>query len=189
MASPTRQPTTSIVEAYNLACAFIDLDGLATDDELWALIQAFSPRLDIPLLKATPSDVRHAGLTTGTSAFLSTPSTMFEILHGLDARDGTAHARTYYELAVAIGHVVASIDTHTSSTELLGIERYRGMLLAGAAEPSHRPTPTTSAPRDRTRAASRADWSRPARSTSCWPSSTRSSGCRRSRTRSSSSRT
>jgi Cdc6-like AAA superfamily ATPase len=119
-----------IVEAYNLSCGFIDLDGLATDDELWALIRAFSARLDIPLLKATPSDVRHAGLTTGRSAFLAAPSTLFEILLGLDERDGTSHARTYYDRAVAIGHVVASIDAHTSHTELMGIERFRGMLLA-----------------------------------------------------------
>ena len=126
---PDKVDEDVIVEAYNLACAFIDLDGLATDDELWALIRTFSPRLDIPLLKATPADVRNAGLTTGTSAFLNVPSTMFEILHGLDRRDGTSHARGYYELAVAIGHTVASLDTHTSHTELLGIERYRGMLL------------------------------------------------------------
>jgi Cdc6-like AAA superfamily ATPase len=123
------------VEAYNLACAFIDLDGLATDDELWALIRAFSPRLDIPLLRATPSDVRRDGLTTGASAFLSVPSTMFEILRGLDERDGTAYAPIYYDLAVAIGHMVASIDSHTSSTELLGIERFRGMLLAELRRP------------------------------------------------------
>lgn len=117
------------VEAYNLACAFVDLDGLATDDELWALIRTFSPRLDIPLLRATPSDVRHAGLTIGAKRFLDRPSTMFEILHGLDQREGTDHARRYAELAVAIGHTVASLDLHTSRTELLGIERYRGMLL------------------------------------------------------------
>ena len=123
---PDKAADDVVVEAYNLACAFIDLDGLATDDELWALIQTFSPRLDIPLLKATPADVRHAGLTTGTSAFLNVPSTLFEILRGLDQRDKTTYAHTYYDLAVAIGHVVASIDSHTSHTELLGIERFRG---------------------------------------------------------------
>jgi SpoVK/Ycf46/Vps4 family AAA+-type ATPase len=55
---------------------------------------------------------------------------MFEILRGVDARDGTDHARSYYEHAVAIGHTIASLDAHTSRTELRGIERYRGMLLA-----------------------------------------------------------
>jgi Cdc6-like AAA superfamily ATPase len=130
------------IEAYNLSCAFIDLDGLATDDELWALIRTFSPRLDIPLLEATPADVRHAGLTTGTSSFLHTPSTMFETLREVDARGGTSWARTYYDRAVAIGHVIASIDSHTSHTELRGIERFRGMLLAelqAAPAPSSTP--------------------------------------------------
>lgn len=140
------------VEAYNLSCGFIDLDGLATDDELWALIRAFSARLDIPLLKARPADVRHAGLTTGRSAFLASPSTLFEILLGLDRRDGTTHARTYYDHAVAIGHVVASIDAHTSHTELFGIERFRGMLLAQLDAPrpatakGDEPSPDTTSP-------------------------------------------
>jgi Cdc6-like AAA superfamily ATPase len=118
-----------VVEAYNLVCAFIDADGLATDGELWALIDTFAPLLDIPLLKATPADVRHAGLTAGTRAFLEAPSTMFEILAGVDARDGTVHAARYQQLAVTIGHTVASIDLHTSHTELRAIERYRAMLL------------------------------------------------------------
>src|SRR5207344_803764 len=136
-----------VVEAYNLACAYIDLDGLATDDELWALIQTFSPRIDIPLLKATPADVRHAGLTTGTSAFLNVPSTLFEILRGLDQRDKTTYAHTYYDLAVAIGHVVASIDSHTSHTELLGIERFRVMLLSELqAAPILQPATQATAP-------------------------------------------
>ncbi len=144
---PEKAGNDVVVEAYNLTRAFIDLDGLATDDELWALIQTFSPRLDIPLLKATPADVRHAGLTTGSSAFLNAPSTLFEILRGLDARDHTTHAHTYYDLAVAIGHVIASIDTHTSHTELLGIERFRGMLLAQLqVAPSPAPTPVLPTP-------------------------------------------
>lgn len=130
-----------VVEAYNLACGFIDLDGLATDDELWSLIGAFAARLDIPLLKATPADVRHAGLTAGRSEYLASPSTLFEILAGLDERDGTAHARTYYDRAVAIGHVVASIDAHPSNTELIGIERFRGMLLARLDTPTRSKAP------------------------------------------------
>jgi hypothetical protein len=118
-----------VVEAYNLACAFVDVDGLATDAELWALIDSFAGRLDLPLLRATPSDVRHAGLTAGSSLFLERPSTMFEILVALDSRDGSGHARRYLELAVGIGHTIASIDLHTSHTELMAIERYRGRLL------------------------------------------------------------
>jgi hypothetical protein len=128
-ATPGRAHHDVVLEAYNLTCAFIDLDGLATDDELWALIDTFSPRLDTPLLRAEPSDVRHAGLTAGTSSFLTTTSIMFDILCGVDARDSSRHATRYCERAIAIAHTVASLDLHTSHTELVGIERYRGMLL------------------------------------------------------------
>lgn len=144
---PDKAADDVVVEAYNLACAFIDLDGLATDDELWVLIRTFSPRLDIPLLEATPADVRRAGLTIGTSAFLTVPSTMFEILRGLDDRDGTSFAHQYYDLAVAIGYVIASIDTHTSQTELAGIEHFRGLLLAELRRPrSPLPDPASDGP-------------------------------------------
>ena len=32
------------VEAYNLTCAFVDADGLHTDDELWARVKGFRDR-------------------------------------------------------------------------------------------------------------------------------------------------
>lgn len=139
--------TDVTVEAYNLACAFIDADGLATDDELWALIGAFAPMLDTQLARATPKDVREAGLTLGRSRWLEQPSTMFEILLGIDRREGTRHARRYYDGAMRIAHTVAALDLHNSRTELLTIERYRGMLL-DALQRSAVPPPPPAA-RDR----------------------------------------
>jgi Cdc6-like AAA superfamily ATPase len=129
------------VEAYQLACAFIDADGLATDDELWALIAAFAPVLDTQLERATPTDVRRAGLTFGRARWLEQPSDLFEILLGVDRRDGTHFARAYYEQAVRMAHTVASLDLHHSRTELLAIERYRGRLLE-AIHTAHAPPPT-----------------------------------------------
>lgn len=134
------------LEAYNLCRAFIDADGLATDDELWALIQAFSPRLDTQLLRATPADVREAGLTAGARAFLDEPSTMFEILLGVDAREGSAHARAYYERAIALAHTVASLDLHPSRAELVAIEGFRGMLLDAIARSRPAPQPAATGP-------------------------------------------
>ncbi len=179
-----------VVEAYNLTCAFIDADGLATDDELWSLIRTFSPLLDTQLLRATPADVRLAGLTTGAATFVEQPSTMFEILRGLDRRDGTDHASTYARLAVDLAHVVASLDLHNSRTELLVIERFRGMLCDALTAPDTTATPTETAPgptptdaRSAPEAATATDQApelpRPDRSTSCWPSSTTSSGSTR----------
>jgi Cdc6-like AAA superfamily ATPase len=132
------------VEAYNLACAFIDADGLATDDELWALIAAFAPVLDTQLERATPSDVRKAGLTTGKARWLEQPSDLFEILLGVDRRDGTRFARAYYEQAVRMAHTIASLDLHHSRTELLAIEGYRGRLL-DAMEAAYAPAPPAEA--------------------------------------------
>lgn len=138
---PGRARADVTLEAYNLARAFIDADGLATDDELWALLATFSPELDIPLVGATPADVRQAGLVAGARSFLWQPSVMFEILRGLDQRDGTDHATRYIERAVAIGHTVASIDLPTSRSELLAIEDFRDLLTA-AVTPVSAPPPT-----------------------------------------------
>ena len=53
------------LEAYNIAAAFIDVDGLHTDEELWAFVTTFAPRFDTMLGYATPTDVRKAGLVSG----------------------------------------------------------------------------------------------------------------------------
>lgn len=120
-------------EAFNLAAGFIDSDGLETDDELWAFIAAFGPRYGGNLVRATPQDLRKAGVVTGKAAHLAHTSTLFDILVGADARHRTRHAVTYYERAMEIAHVVASLDAHVSRTELLAIERYRTVLLEAMA--------------------------------------------------------
>ena len=47
-----------IVEAFALACGFLNADGRQTDDELWELIAAFGPHLDTELGGAAPGEVR-----------------------------------------------------------------------------------------------------------------------------------
>ncbi len=141
------------LEAFNLTAAFVDSDGLHTDDELWAMINAFAGRLDTELYKATPQDVRKAGLIAGKRDYLTGASVLFDILVGADRRNGTKHARVYYDRALAIAFTVASIDAHTSETELNAIERFRGMLLdAMAASPGPgapgSPTAATAQPTD-----------------------------------------
>ncbi|MBI2703831.1 MAG: AAA family ATPase [Actinobacteria bacterium] len=117
-------------EAFNLATAFIDADGLATDEELASLLQTFAPLIDTTFATTTPSQARQLGMTVKKRAFLSKPSSMFEIFLELDRRAGTTYSTSYYEYALAIGHMVASLDSLTSRTELLAIEDFRGMLLA-----------------------------------------------------------
>ncbi len=122
---PTRLRADVQVEAYNLTCAFIDADGLHTDDELWALIGAFGHRLPSDLGRATPAQVRAAGLVVGRRAHLDRPSTLLEVLAGADARDGGARAERLARHGAQIGHAVAALDLLPSRTELAAVETFR----------------------------------------------------------------
>jgi hypothetical protein len=121
--------TDATTEAFNLTCAFIDADGLHTDDELWALIGAFGPLLDTQLGRATPADVRKAGLIVGTRTTLTKVSPLFDTLVHADGRDGSRHAHAYYRSALEIGFAIAAVDAHTSSTELTAIGGFQQRLL------------------------------------------------------------
>ncbi|HET6832997.1 MAG TPA: AAA family ATPase [Acidimicrobiales bacterium] len=117
-----------VVDAYNLACGFIDSDGLHTDDELWALIRAFGQRVKTDLARATPRALRDAGLVAGRRSYLEQPSTLLDILVRSDARDGGGRAGTYARRAAQIGHAIASLDLLPSRTELDAVERFRAMV-------------------------------------------------------------
>jgi AAA lid domain/ATPase family associated with various cellular activities (AAA) len=141
------------VEAYNLACAFIDADGLHTDDELWALIATFGHRLPSDLAKATPTDVRNAGLLVGRRAHLGRTSALLDLLAGADARDGGDRAERLARLGAHIGHAVAALDLVPTRTELAAVEVYRSTVRRTAdeqrrqaPEPPPQPAPGTSAP-------------------------------------------
>ena len=122
------------VEAYNLAAAFIDADGLHTDEELGAFILAFGPRFEGSLLHASATDVRATRLLSRRHEFLLQPSELFEVLLAADRRDGTALAALYYDRALAIGFCVASLDQLATPIELAAIEAFRGRLLDRMAE-------------------------------------------------------
>src|ERR687897_1153091 len=117
-----------VVDAYNLACGFIDADGLHTDDELSALIRAFGHRMTTDMSRATPRALRDAGLVAGRRSYLERPSTLLDLLVRADARDGGARAGTYARRAAQIGHAIASLDLLPSRTELDAVERFRGMV-------------------------------------------------------------
>lgn len=122
------------VEAYNLAAAFIDCDGLHTDHELWAFISTFGPRFGGSLASAGPADVRSARLVTGRKTFLDEPSALLEVLLAADGRDGSDLASVYYDRALAIAFAIASIDQLASPVELATIESFRGRILDRISE-------------------------------------------------------
>ena len=143
---PRALERSTVTEAFNLSCGFIDADGLATDDELWALIGAFGRRMGPDFARATPDDLRADGTTTGKAHWLASTSDLFEILLGVDRRNHTDLATTYYEHALAVAHMVASLDTHTGRNELLAIDAYRALLLSAIKGPPRRPRSATAEP-------------------------------------------
>ncbi len=117
------------VEAFNLATACIDADGRQTDDELWALVAAFSRHELLPAA-ATPDDLRLAGLVAGRRSWLRQPSELFRTLVDVDRARNTVLARTYYDEAMALAHMVASLDRFPSADELSAIVAFQRLLLA-----------------------------------------------------------
>ncbi|MEZ5266058.1 MAG: AAA family ATPase [Acidimicrobiales bacterium] len=144
------------LEAFALSAAVLDADSRHADDELWALITTFAPRMDTQLSGATPATLREAGLVSGRAAWLAEPSALFETLLAFDRRNGTRHARSYVHRAFRLGLAAAAIDFVTSESELAAVERLRGRLLEalntavnpppGGATPGVGPGSTASGP-------------------------------------------
>jgi Cdc6-like AAA superfamily ATPase len=134
------------LEAFNLVCGLVGIDGRVSDDELWEVLGAFGPLLETRLAGATPDALRESRLIEAQEEFAASPSALFEVLLAADARGTTTHARRYYDAAIEIAFAVAAIDLHTSDRELEAIERFRGMLLAAIAamESKRTATPATS---------------------------------------------
>ena len=117
------------VEAYRIACAFIDSDGRHSDDELWPLIGVFGGRFDTQLAGATPAKVRETDLLRGARRWLDRPSDLFEILLGADRLDGGERALGYYRDAMAIAHTVVDLDIICTEGELAALDAFRNRLL------------------------------------------------------------
>ncbi len=119
------------VEAFHLCTAMIDADERHTTDELDALIDAFGHRLpDTQLIMATPDDLRGSSIVADRRHWLDQDSDLFAILVDADRRNRTHLAERYYDRALDIAHVVASLDAVTATAELRAISALRSRLLA-----------------------------------------------------------
>lgn len=137
-----------IAEAYEVVGAMIDADGAHSDEELWALIGAFSGLMDTHIHHATPADLRATGLVAGKRAFVDKPSLLFDTLLACDKVRQTNYAWTYYVHALRLAHHVVALDSITKHAELEAIERFRRTLLSAITAaglprgPRDRPAPT-----------------------------------------------
>jgi phage tail protein X len=138
------------VDAFDLCTAFVDVDGLYADAELWGLIATFGPRMRSMLGLAGPVDVRRAGLLTGRSRWLEQPSSLFEILRADDQRTGGRTAWHYYERAMAVVHALVDLnndDDQSNPVLIRAVDHFRAMLVdaisgrGATAAPSAGPSP------------------------------------------------
>ena len=180
------------VEAYNLAAAFIDGDGLHTDHELWAFIATFGPRfggtLDGP---PPPTCGRPAWWPAGV-----VPRPAVRAVRGAPRRRRARRHRPGQPVLRPLPrHRRSPSPASTSMTAAGRAGRHRG-LPRTAARPDHRDaagvrparaahdaaTGTAEpgdAPSGDGQPTEDAELPRPGRSTSCWPSWTSSSASTR----------
>ena len=118
----------AVREAANLVGALIDADGRFTDAELDAWLDDVGPLLDPPVF-VTPDRLREGDLLRGRRAWLSTPSTLYDLLVKADARDGDRRSHRYYARALELAHAAAAVDLVPSPTELEAVDAYRSLLL------------------------------------------------------------
>ena len=113
----------------------------------WALVTAFGPRMGTDIARATPADLRSAGLLTGRRTYLDEPSALLGVLVDADGRDGGGRALRYARLGAQVGHTVAAIDLVPSRTELAAIDRFRATVReAVAAGTARHATPPHAGP-------------------------------------------
>ena len=117
------------LEAFNLAAAFIDADGLHTDEELRVFHAVFAPRFDSLIPLASPGDLRRQAVVEGKRDWLVRPSELFGVLTADDKRGASSNAYRYFELAMDIAHAVCALDAHPSRAELEKVEAFRALLL------------------------------------------------------------
>jgi hypothetical protein len=117
-----------VIEAANLVAAFVDADGRHTTAELDSWVGAIGTRLTPPMI-VTSGQLRRDGTFGGRVEWLSTPSTMFDLLVRADAKDSRRRANSYYTLAMALAHATAALDFMPSPNEIAAIDRFRTLLL------------------------------------------------------------
>jgi hypothetical protein len=117
-----------VVEAADLVAGVLDADGRFTDGELAGYLEALGPLLDPPLLISSAA-LRDTRILSGKATVLAAPSTLFDLLVRADAHAGSTRSHRYYEQALRLCHVAASLDLVPSPDEIRAIDVFRDVLL------------------------------------------------------------
>lgn len=130
------------MECRRLAAAFASADGRLGDRELLTLRRVFGPG-EPELANGPLPRLRTTDVVTRDAHFLDRPSVLFEQLLVNDGLNRTAHAWTYYEAALGIGHAMCALADLPTTASLGALDRYRTMLLTRLkASAITRPVPT-----------------------------------------------
>ncbi len=116
------------IEAANLVSAVVDADGRHTSQELESWVDALGRKLTPPMI-LTPTQLRADDTLGGSAAWLSKPSTMFDLLVKADARDQQRRSNAYYTHALSVAHATAALDMVPSADEINAIDRFRTLML------------------------------------------------------------
>ncbi|MDP2293304.1 MAG: AAA family ATPase [Actinomycetota bacterium] len=140
----------AVVEASNIVGGVIAADLRTTDTELDAFLDALGPLLTPPLVTSTLA-ARELDLFRGKTSLLTQPSVMFDILCRSDAQQSSRRSHHYYDAALRLAHMSASIDLVPSASELAAIDAFRTTLLrhldeVGVARPGQPAAPATASP-------------------------------------------
>lgn len=118
-------------EVQALVQACVDVDGMYSDEELEAFLNAFGPRSRDPrLAHATPGSLRADGVFRTARTWLQQPSELFETLVLVDQRDGSDYSWRYHDAASMVAVCVFELDGYRSPAEVASLERWRTALLS-----------------------------------------------------------
>ncbi len=142
--SPKVTESDVATEAFAIVASFVDADGRHSDDELEALLDAFSPFLP-HLAAATPAQVRFDGLVDHAREWKNAPSSFLATLVAADRARSTRNGWQYYTLAMELAHTTCGLDAMTSPDELTDLDRFRSTLLDALGDLATPPTPQPAA--------------------------------------------
>ena len=116
------------IEAAHLVSGVVDADDRHTSQELESWVDALGRKLTPPMI-LTPTQLRADDTLGGSAAWLSKPSTMFDLLVKADAHDNQRRSHAYYTHALSVAHATAALDMVPSADEISAIDRFRMMML------------------------------------------------------------